>query len=227
MKVLIILRGISHDDKYSHGHNYKLTHENFFQRMVQPLRAQGDEVDVALSTYRTASAPKMEEVYRPVFTHMFDDSWKRHRKIDCVAEGLKLACVEAPNKYDFVIIMRFDLLLLQDITDLDIDYNKINFLWRECDSKHVGPSMWKNHKRTCDAIYMFGGRYLKAVADGFGKMKTAKKTENNCHRILNYIKCDVEKDVHFVIDGFYDSDPKRMKNPVYTEAMSNKSTKTP
>jgi hypothetical protein len=102
-----------------------------------------------------------------------------------VKETVKLILEDNIN-YDVVILMRYDMIFHQDITDLNIDYKKINML---CQNKcgYV-------HDFCDDSFYLMPFNKLQYFYDTIDKIDINKSS----HEYNRYIE-----DINYMVDGQY------------------------
>nr|WRJ69490.1 hypothetical protein TetV2_00041 [Oceanusvirus sp.] len=222
MRYLLLIRGIHHDLSYrGKGDDYRRTHRDARQKIIGPLRREGHSVDVLLSTYATKHVDDLKRVYGPVDVLLTQKRWQDTAKTECILAALDWVA-ERRASYDFVIVYRFDLTLHRPWPEMGFDPDKINFLWRETGFDTVPRDrLWRDHRRVGDAILAFPTRLLGPFQRGVEEVaeRVVINVADNCHRLLWHLKdkIDTERDVHIVFDGYYDSDPARMRNPAYDE----------
>ena len=102
-----------------------------------------------------------------------------------VKETVKLILEDNIN-YDVIILMRYDMIFHQDITDLNIDYKKINML---CQNKcgYV-------HDFCDDSFYLMPLNKLQYFYDTIDKIDINKSS----HEYNRYIE-----DINYMVDGQY------------------------
>ena len=228
LRILIIVRGISHDSSYRESANdFTRTYHNFFSHMVEPWREQGHTVDVAISTYNSERLDQVKEVYSPVFAEVSEKRYEERTKVHAVTAGLQ-AAVDAggSSRWDFVAITRFDLEMRQPITAFAVDFRKINFPWRETNWRDVP---WSEMPRVGDAMQLFPSEFLVPMLAATRQLirnTTAWGSRwhgsyNNCHLILMAMEkgtVDLYKDVNFLLRDICAS-RWNLPNSLYREAV--------
>eukprot|EP00951_Prasinocladus_malaysianus_P020486 scaffold167663_cov37-Prasinocladus_malaysianus.AAC.1 len=134
-RILVVLKGISYDRKYKQGmYNYTRTYHNFNSHIVDAWRSQGHTVNVGISTFPTDRQQHMQQVYAPLF---FVTSMQGYRavgrtKIHSLLDALQAAVsYGGASRWDFIVITRFDITMKMPMTDVSVDFEKINFPWRQ------------------------------------------------------------------------------------------------
>jgi len=156
MKVGILLNGISHGT----GRIFNDCYENILDTVINPFKIDND-VEVFLSTYTSEFIGEVIKTYSP----------KKHKAmpiagsdpITTYIRGLRLLTKE---DVDVIISSRFDIHFNMNVVDLDIDYDKINFLFKEKDW-HKDPYYF-----VTDNLFVFPKKYLNDFIDGIIKLLT-------------------------------------------------------
>jgi hypothetical protein len=135
--------------------DFMACYDNIWESLITPLRRK-HKVDIYLSTYISSKFGEILNLTQPVKYHL--NNLEKDNQISTVRNGLQLI-----ENCDFVIVIRFDLLFLKMIEDFNLDFDKINFLWKEQDYwqiyNHVGDLMFaypyeynKNFINVCNRI---------------------------------------------------------------------------
>ena len=102
-------------------------YDSYIEKIKEPLEAAGHKVTTYISTYNSKKFDSIKNVLNPESFILIDpDSTGPSGQPLTVREGLKLI-----KPCDFVLVARFDVLYKMKITEMNFDFKKINFLWRE------------------------------------------------------------------------------------------------
>jgi hypothetical protein len=98
---------------------------------------------------------------------------------------------------DVIISTRFDIFFNQNFDELNFDFSKFNFLFKET-------GWWDNYKFTTDNFYIFPKEYLQNFIECIEELyKTPPR--NNCtdmHGMYNFISKKISEDnIHFISDN--------------------------
>lgn len=205
MRIALLLRGITYNDHYKHWSggimkiDYKHNILNVIEQIIKPLKAEHD-VDLYISTYKSAKENDIIKDFDP-FASIFIDSCEN--QITCILKGLELI-QQSALQYDFVIVSRFDLLLLPNILEIPYDINKFNFIWKENpeeDPNCVG-----------DCMHFFAFKFL----DSFIATLKQYTYTLNLHKIRDYLLTYISPtDIHYIYDPVFNSNSDKCKNPLY------------
>lgn len=142
MKIGINLVGVSFEDGSIYRYrNYKDASDDFFEKVVTPLREQGHEVVFYLYTYDSVETENILNTYTPVIKSKFINPNINHIDDESNIYGIKhimgLNYLNSLNQLkeenlDLVISTRYDIKFFRNpFEEYNFDFNKINFLWRE------------------------------------------------------------------------------------------------
>ena len=172
------------------------------------MTEQGHQITVYFATYDHKHQQELTEAFEPyLHKHIFlNGDFSKGNQRDMAVLAMNLIA-ENVQDYDVIILTRFDLQYLKNLSDMNIDFTKINLLWRETQN------MWKAHQRVSDIFHIFPSRLFKPFLNSVWKLRD----KSNLHKLYGeLIKNGVaQEDIHFIEDGFYDSCPK-FKNPLVT-----------
>lgn len=240
-RVLVVFRGIAVDSDGYRGSRVdcRRTCANAVDMIVRSLREDaGHDVCVGLSTYET---PDLQDVRRRfemadgdrqlAFCEAFRDGWKNHPKTDCIIRALEEALERREAlKLDAVVVARLDLLFRRPIAEFQgLDLDRVCFLWRETFAKlakrgaAAAGAQWKSHRRVSDALLVFPISDVPVAIEALKKIRediVRRRDADNCHKILHHMRTPDKRISFLVPDGFYDSNSKAMRNPVYFEAVA-------
>jgi hypothetical protein len=168
MKIAICFYGVLYGDA---GRPYDIRHcwPNLSRMVVEPFKAKQsrregvgplvseNEVDILLSTYKVDDEIIEKEIYemiKPNHTQISDMAGSNSKTTKLASFKL----LENKN-YDFVILTRTDLHFSEIVVNMDIDYNKFNFLFHEKSDK--------SKNLTCDNFYAWPFNITKEVKKSF------------------------------------------------------------
>jgi hypothetical protein len=149
------------------------------------------------STYLDTSLPFKKLV--------FIDKKYNLTQYDNILMGLDLI-INSKIDYDFIVISRFDLKLKKSISDFNLNYAKVNLPWRETFD------LWESQKRVGDCFHIVPGKYIES----FKKAIQSSPDKFSFHQIFMDLSESIgSSNIHFMADGFYDSNSDKMTNPIY------------
>lgn len=144
MKIAICYRGL-HDleneyDKRTRYH-YKETLENHKEFLIEPLK-QNNEVDIYHFTYNSHLINELFNDYNSKKIILLDDNIKSNYfdSIKRVVLFNNIICEYFKNNndnYDVIIILRYDFKIIVPINEWNLDYNKINFIFKHYDCNNT------------------------------------------------------------------------------------------
>lgn len=170
--------------------DYKHCWPNIFKNVVKPYM-KNNECHIFISTYETADEIKKEmtDIINPdgVFYSEKEGSTPFTSKIN----ALKLL---DNRDLDFIIHTRLDLHFTQPLINLNIDYDKFNFLFPELNHWHLG--------YTTDNLYMWPYHMTSVVEDSLNKTYKVVRPQTTCTHGL-YVKLSEllnKEDIHTISD---------------------------
>ena len=205
MRIGINLVGVSFDDNGNlRGRNWVLTYWRIMQRVVNCWLNSNNEVYVYLTTYYYS--PQKNNIYD---TKTIVDSYKPKKfqffnlnEIDSDGNETQLNQIFLYKKsfeqligedLDIIVTTRFDILFHQDITKYNIDFKKLNVLFKEKDSWDVMfPIPEKNneyseYRATSDALFIFPYEMIhdmmKICDDKIIYLNSVKNPEHSLHDV--------------------------------------------
>ena len=100
------------------------------------------------------------------------------------------------EELDFIISTRFDIDFVEPLSNLNIDFDRMNFLFRE------GVKEWEDEKLVCDNLFCFPTKYRKDLIESLLESHLDGHTFTHAHRVYSYILPKIGSDnIHF-ISGF-------------------------
>jgi len=187
MKIGISLTGVSYSTT-GKQRDFRKTCDNFYDTLYDPL-AVSHTVPVYTTTYPHELQDELLETYQPTKSQFipFAGSYPR----STFMHGL---CLVEDEALDILICTRFDIHFNQKIIDLNVDYEKFNFLFKE-------KVTWDSNKFVCDNFFVIPFKYLYSLADAIENLQSdgLYPPHTFMHHIYDYIVTEVgEKNVHFI-----------------------------
>jgi len=206
MRVAIILRGISYSQNYRQGVDFRLSIQSFRTKILTPLKEAGHDISIYLATYPHELQQELLSSYDDALKKyvIYQKEISKGNQRDLSVKALQLLESDL-HDIDVVIMTRFDLHYKKNIHQMNIQWDKINVLWKET------LKMWNDHNRISDIFHVFPIKFYKQFVDSVA----AIRDRSNLHKLYRgLLEHDISKDdVHFMEDGFYDSSTKQ-PNPV-------------
>eukprot|EP00951_Prasinocladus_malaysianus_P042595 scaffold518697_cov31-Prasinocladus_malaysianus.AAC.1 len=141
--------------------------DSIFKDIVKPWRRQGHNVDVAISSASSKRGGAIYPLFSPVFTEISNLDFISHARtnIDSLLYGLRaIQRHGGATRWDFVAFVRSDIQLKTRISEVDVDFDAINFSWREAPTtKPFQLFTWERQKTAGDALLMFNSMYLPVI----------------------------------------------------------------
>lgn len=231
---------LSADGAYSYATDMKENYENHQEKIFNPLRDMGYEVEFALLTNKHEKYAEYFRYYNAIFLDYDEVSdqdfeimknyffWRYNVPPGNFRSGGRFKKLK--NKipdYDTYVIIRTDTWFLMDLNSLNVDFNKMNWLWPESDWQ-----IWTEFKKD----------YLSDGKTEFTPWKNHNRVNGNVFNIIphkffrmfsNYIWCEhatlhvmlrelyplvTLDDVNMMLgmDKAYCTDIRYCENPVYT-----------
>lgn len=198
-KIAIIYRGMYLRNK---PHNKQANFFNLIENHKKMLLQYFDEYDLFYST------SPISKFYDDKFIKLLN--WESCSKFrtdnrschDSIQNSLKLCDL---SKYDIIINLRFDLQFNKPIQEFNIDFDKINFLWKE-------PSIYnrKNAIRVSDLILIFPYSFFHKITNidltkyhnGKMMMLEGKKLVDAdvAHHYINLAELN-ESQINYMVNG--------------------------
>ena len=220
MKIVVIFAGITHGHSTSSVFKSK-GKRNFLhcwpdhkRLIIDPLIAAGHHVSVRVSTYAFEDEKfknKFLEIVKPerVVIANFWGSSARTTKVN------SFQLFDPNEQVDFVIWSRADNHMHVKVTDMNINYSKFNFMFKERAHEEGGTDWWEQAKFTPDCLWMWPGAMTplvyKSLIESFNWNNEDHSTEDPYHRVrsdshnfYNYLVKNVPSNaIHFVEDAKY------------------------
>jgi hypothetical protein len=198
MNIGILFRGISYDTggiesglwkALGMRRDYRNHYQNHYKTIINPFR-KNHNANVYISSYSTDLDKDLLNKYKPKLHLLGPVADKQHVP---VIQGLDLIKDE---DLDFIIVTRFDIDFYKDISLLNIDYEKINFLFKEM-QHHIGDAnAYNGSPNVCDCVFMFPRNKLEIVRDAIQKHRETHKA--HMHEIHQFI--EDQDSIHYCFD---------------------------
>jgi hypothetical protein len=140
MRIAIVIRGIHYVHEANLQTSFEGNRKNFEFTCMNTYRKEGHEIDIFILTYMSKKLENLLETFKPVKTVILPDSemrlttrsvWQSQQLWHITATKL-IKDYEQENKiqYDLIINTRFDITFPKKFSDMNIDYTKMNILYR-------------------------------------------------------------------------------------------------
>jgi hypothetical protein len=164
---------------------------NIKQKLIECLN-QKYEVETYITTYIHNELLELIKHYDSKITTIIKSD--KSEQILTYIKSLKQLVNE---DLDVIISTRFDIFFNQNFDELNFDFSKFNFLFKET-------GWWDNYKFTTDNFYIFPKEYLQNFIECIEELyKTPPR--NNCtdmHGMYNFISKKISEDnIHFISDN--------------------------
>jgi hypothetical protein len=164
---------------------------NIKQTLIECLN-QKYEVETYITTYMHNELLELIKHYDSKITTIIKSD--KSEQILTYIKSLKQLVNE---DLDVIISTRFDIFFNQNFDELNFDFSKFNFLFKET-------GWWDNYKFTTDNFYIFPKEYLQNFIECIEELyKTPPR--NNCkdmHGMYNFISKKISEDnIHFISDN--------------------------
>lgn len=205
MKTAICYRGHYYREE-PHGSNFFLNLDNNKQMVWDCF----SDYDIFLHTYSVNQQldKKLIDLVNPTAYKIENDESTEIRKSILKVNSMMT------DEYDFIINLRFDLQFNVSFVDLNIEYNKFNFLWRE------RKPMWRKKGATSDFLFAYHTKFREKFEDSYGPLYDEMLKKNNSrrdgHLIYNTLKTIVnENEINFLIKEYVQSGKADRTNNKY------------
>ena len=147
-----------------------------------------------LTTYDNPHIEELKQFYNPknITLLPFEGSHQRTTLASSVENILG-------EDLDFIIVTRFDISFNNPLSRWNINYNKMNFLFRDCEE------IWNSSRSVGDCLHAFPVKYAESFC-------SAIREEHNCgaqflHGMYNRMSSIIGSDnIHFIHEGYHASD---------------------
>jgi hypothetical protein len=187
MKIGISLTGVSYSTS-GKRRDFRKTYKNFFETVYNPLKENND-VSLYLTTYSHDLNDELLKSYSPKKCQYIP--YQNSHPRSTFMYGL---CLVEEEDLDVLICTRFDIKFNQKITDLNVNYEKFNFLFKE-------KVTWDTDQFVTDNLFILPFRYFYDLADSIEELckEELYPPHTFMHHIYRYIvKRLGEDNVHFI-----------------------------
>ena len=202
MKVAICLRGVFYfNGQYDWYTNYKETLESFNEFVLTPLKNDGYDVDIFISTYDMPfvdeggveySLNSLRQDYNPVKIDVgtFDISEEHYevsfRHLKTLFNSVKQYEIDNNVQYDLVMQARLDVKYMWAINTApekyeSVDYNKFNI------------SYTTTYGNSDDCFWIFNRKFLDDTLNGLVALQENHSTTHKIHEKIN-------EPIHYLAD---------------------------
>jgi hypothetical protein len=187
MKIGINLVGVYNGER---NRNFNKTKNSILEKVINCW--EKNEVNVYLTTYSADEDSELIEFYSPKKYQFIPYKGDYSGRNETYRESLGF--LEGED-IDFIVSTRFDIHFNQSISSLNIDFNKINFLFRE------GTTEWENEKLVCDNLFCLPFKYREYLIQSLLESNQDGHTFTHSHRAYSYLLPKIgEENMHFISD---------------------------
>jgi hypothetical protein len=188
MKIAVCFYGLLYGDSFGRDYDVRHCWPNISRMILEPLKVN-HTVDVLLSTYTIDDASietEVRELIKPNYKHIssITNSNSRTTKLGIFQ---MLESIEKKD-YDFVIMTRADLHFSKSVVDMNMNYDKFNFLFHE------------DHQQkylTCDNFYAWPYKITKEVGKSFEECRALNK--HDTHQLYDTLSKNIPvEDIHYI-----------------------------
>lgn len=199
MKTAILLRGYLYKLHHKHWTRKYYTIDHIIN--IENIKNQilnNDNIDLYLVSYKNDKYDEeyIKNTFNPKNFLLLDDN-NEIKQMDCLQKGIEMI-KNAEIEYDNLLITRFDLYFKKNIYNLNYDYDKINFIWREIN----------DNTNTGDALHFINYKLIDIFLEGI--KKCSYKT--CCHYLNKYID---DKYINIIFKDNYWSNTDDVENILY------------
>ena len=198
MKIGVCFSGFLYGEK---ERDFRHCYPNIKSTIIEPLKDKGFDVNLYYSTYKTIEEviSFLENEIKPKKVDYNKGDTNKSNKVNCIKMILE-------EELTHVLLIRPDIHFNQSILDLNIDYDKFNFLFPENYDK--SPNFY------CDNFYFWNHKFTEKVLDCFSTAHQHNHTHNIFVQIVETIGHDA---VHVISENKYFSDI----NPLFSLCRNN------
>ena len=202
MKVAVCYRGhYIRDVVRDKKKKFKGTHRiNFFENLKnhqKMLLNSFDDLEVFLHTYTVDEETDIKLIKSLSPTkYIIDKNTSKYvnTSIKCVNELID------PEKFDFIINLRFDIVFKKKFTNQQLVPNKFNFLFKDVER------FWKTQKRVSDLLYSFDSKFHFNFQCGLNNRKSLFANRIPHMLFTGMLECGCNSsDLGFLVEGFHSS----------------------
>ena len=172
--------------------DWRVSIDNIIDSIINVYKDQ-HLVEVYICTYETETTKQLIEQYNPkkVCLLGLDTSDQRLTYIKSLKELLN-------EDLDIIISTRFDIFFYKPFNELNVDFTKVNFLFRE-------QGWWNSHKFTTDNIFIipktFLPQFIESIQDAYDK---PVRGCSDLHPVYSFLLPKIgEENVHIISNEHY------------------------
>jgi len=193
MKIGIVFRGITTGQSPTQRKDWTLAKDNIKENLIGAFQ----NPFIYFTTYTHPVMADVIDFYQPKSVQFVEYASSDQRKT--LYHSLNHIVDE---DLDFVIIVRFDMSFNQKVSQMNIDYKKFNFIFRETEP------YWTENKYVSDTFFAFPKKFtrwfMEAVQDEITQPERKYSDMHAAYKRL-YPKIGNEN-IHFMYDGTHRSD---------------------
>ena len=148
MNIGIVLRGVSYGTSANGNVDWRIVKDNMKEYLIDSF--PGHNISVYMTTYNNETLNELMEFYQPKKVLLLP-SIGSHQRVTLFNSASMLLT----EPLDFIINTRFDIRWYQKVGQLNIDYNKFNFLYKEVEPE------WTRNRFVSDIIFGVPRKYLE------------------------------------------------------------------
>lgn len=209
MTICIAYKGLSYLESFRNHHGvctFSMLDvlDNHFKMLVEPLRARGHRVVFAISTNASPIVNTIVQMLGDcvyVSTDGTNQMDRAHHILECI-----------PQDVTHVVMTRCDVRFKSKITEIPIQWDKMNFPWINFD---------RSYPRNGDVVYIFPKRLFSHVSNAYKHLHeyfTSRKETPHGHGF--YKRFFKHLDVACMLSDFYNSNTDVTQNPLFELARS-------
>jgi len=183
MKIAINLRGVSKGKSGLFTRDWKLSKNSIKEKIINCW--EGHEIKLYITTYMNDEIESLLNFYEPYKYQIIENKGQ----ISTFVKSFDII----DSDEDFIITTRFDINFVDKISNFKINYNKINFLFKE------GTDIELGNPFVTDNIFLFPSKYKEIFLSSI----LESTNENSSHMHDIYIKLMTkinENNFHFIIE---------------------------
>jgi hypothetical protein len=207
MNLGICLIGASYSHVNLYGRDWNLSKDNLKTNLVDCFKTE-DNVNVYTATYDNTQIQQIHDFYQPKKSLVlpFEGSLQKSTYLKCMQMLLD-------EDLDFIVTTRFDIFFQQPLSNVNIDRNKMNFVFREIEPH------WSQDRFVGDCIFAFPKNYLEHFIYCIEDMLRQDEQWPNGWRMHGGIYNNMarkfgEENINFMLEGNFNSNGSK-ENGLY------------
>ncbi len=137
-RACVCLRGVHYLQISNYKTDFRNSSDKIKECVIDALLDKGYDVDVICLTYESEILDELKNVYKPVHVSTLPSServngsnWHRQCIFHLMSVRAIRECEAQTNaQYDLIVNIRYDLLLNTKITDMNVDFTRMNITYR-------------------------------------------------------------------------------------------------